>query len=123
MQCRTLCGELLHSDSEAGRNHIRSYAGVQREWVSKMLGTNKSGLKVWRITEVSWVRTACATSSSRLRNLRHIALVLGRRSRNLVQPRRWGCGLFSVREICEAQHSSWCCSEQYLTSLFRCLAT
>src|SRR5699024_12196384 len=117
MQCRTLCGELLHSDSEAGRNHIRSYAGVQREWVSKMLGTNKSGLKVWRITEVSWVRTARAASSSGLRNLRHIALVLGLRSRNLVQPKRRGYGLFSVREICEQNDIYYGCNKKYSISV------
>src|SRR5699024_10267178 len=58
MWCHTLCGELLHSDKEAERNHIRSYAGVQREWVSKMPGTNKSGLNVRRITGGSWVRAA-----------------------------------------------------------------
>src|SRR5699024_11560787 len=111
MWCRMLCGELLHSESEAGRNQIRSYAGVQCESVSKMLGTNKSGLNVWGITRGSWVRAARVASTPPLRNLHHIALVPGWRSRNIVQPRLWGYGVFSVRDISTEQHSSCGCIE------------
>src|SRR5699024_3427726 len=45
-------------------------------------------------------------------HLRQGALVLGRRARILGSSRRWGYLMFSVREICGAEHIVRCCGEQ-----------
>lgn len=52
MSSHTLCRELIHSESEAGRNHIRSYAVVQS--ISGGDGRERPGIvaKVRDITEM-----------------------------------------------------------------------